>query len=340
MRRCIFLLLLFGISAFQARIITSPSGTPVTAATSSAVPVQAVALAAAPLAAASIQKVYPHYFHMDSKGGYKYGFDSGDGHAGEQIANGNNEVQGYYTYYDKGVPLMVKYKAGVRGYQAEITNGAGKEPYAVLTGTPLGGASKVGSTLLAAPSAGTVSHLGNSHSAFQFVNHALSSLKSQSVGLSYNTIAAARPATSAALITNVLPTASSAGIATPATHLRSGHNVATPSAYVAQHYYPPRPYSYAYLTHQSAHSESSDHEGNIIGKYSYTDDSGYHDLMYKAGNEIGFVVLGGSLSQPGAAAALAQLNHHPVQAQQQQQLLVPPVAYHQHGNSLANKSKW
>lgn len=49
---------------------------------------------------------------------------------------------------------------------------------------------------------------------------------------------------------------------------------------------------YAYITDNSLIA------GHVHGKYSYYDEAGYHELSYKAGAGIGFVVRGGNLAKP------------------------------------------
>ncbi|KAH8390540.1 hypothetical protein KR215_004449 [Drosophila sulfurigaster] len=51
-------------------------------------------------------------------------------------------------------------------------------------------------------------------------------------------------------------------------------------------------------TPQMTHTQHTDAAGHVLGKYSYYDDAGYHELSYKAGAGIGFVVMGGNLAKP------------------------------------------
>ncbi|KAH8366061.1 hypothetical protein KR093_008825 [Drosophila rubida] len=46
------------------------------------------------------------------------------------------------------------------------------------------------------------------------------------------------------------------------------------------------------------HTQHTDAAGHVLGKYSYYDAAGYHELSYKAGAGIGFVVMGGNLAKP------------------------------------------
>ncbi|KAH8270014.1 hypothetical protein KR018_002331 [Drosophila ironensis] len=58
--------------------------------------------------------------------------------------------------------------------------------------------------------------------------------------------------------------------------------------------------NFDFSTHQMAHSQHTDEAGNVLGKYSYYDEAGYHELSYKAGAGIGFVVMGGNLAKATA----------------------------------------
>ena len=61
-------------------------------------------------------------------------------------------------------------------------------------------------------------------------------------------------------------------------------------------------YKISYNTGDHAREENSDSAGNVQGKYSYVDEAGQHDLSYIAGPNIGFKVVGGSLSIPNGLA--------------------------------------
>ncbi|XP_001352818.3 uncharacterized protein [Drosophila pseudoobscura] len=60
--------------------------------------------------------------------------------------------------------------------------------------------------------------------------------------------------------------------------------------------------SFDFSTHQMSHAQRTDEAGNVLGKYSYYDEAGYHELSYKAGAGIGFVVMGGNLAKATATA--------------------------------------
>lgn len=60
-------------------------------------------------------------------------------------------------------------------------------------------------------------------------------------------------------------------------------------------------YKFAYETNQSAREEMGKADGTVIGKYSYSDDAGFHDLSYEAESHNGFRVTGGSLAHINSA---------------------------------------
>ncbi|XP_016985185.1 uncharacterized protein LOC108048805 [Drosophila rhopaloa] len=55
--------------------------------------------------------------------------------------------------------------------------------------------------------------------------------------------------------------------------------------------------NFDFTTDQMSHAQHTDESGNVLGKYSYYDEAGYHELSYKAGAGIGFVVMGGNLAK-------------------------------------------
>ncbi|XP_039488833.2 uncharacterized protein LOC120450104 [Drosophila santomea] len=59
--------------------------------------------------------------------------------------------------------------------------------------------------------------------------------------------------------------------------------------------------NFDFSTDQMSHAQHTDEAGNVLGKYSYYDEAGYHELSYKAGAGIGFVVMGGNLAKATAA---------------------------------------
>lgn len=65
-------------------------------------------------------------------------------------------------------------------------------------------------------------------------------------------------------------------------------------------------YSFGYATDDQIKEENSDANGNVQGRYSYTNEAGTHDLSYVAGSETGFKPIGGSLSVPNGL--IGQIN--------------------------------
>ncbi|XP_064544724.1 uncharacterized protein LOC135432825 [Drosophila montana] len=59
-----------------------------------------------------------------------------------------------------------------------------------------------------------------------------------------------------------------------------------------------QPLGIDFSTQHMSHTQHTDDSGIVLGKYSYCDDAGYHELSYKAGAGIGFVVMGGNLAKP------------------------------------------
>ncbi|XP_020816069.1 uncharacterized protein LOC110190102 [Drosophila serrata] len=72
----------------------------------------------------------------------------------------------------------------------------------------------------------------------------------------------------------------------------------------ANHHPMPGRQNFDFSTHQMAHAQHTDEAGNVLGKYSYYDEAGYHELSYKAGAGIGFVVMGGNLAKATSTAAV------------------------------------
>lgn len=59
------------------------------------------------------------YYLVNNDGGYKYGFDTGTGYFGKQIADSKNEVFGHYAYPLGGHLVDVRYTSGVNGFIPE-----------------------------------------------------------------------------------------------------------------------------------------------------------------------------------------------------------------------------
>ncbi|KAI8041009.1 uncharacterized protein LOC128257551 [Drosophila gunungcola] len=64
--------------------------------------------------------------------------------------------------------------------------------------------------------------------------------------------------------------------------------------------------NFDFSTDQMAHAQHTDESGNVLGRYSYYDEAGYHELSYKAGAGIGFVVMGGNLAKATATSTAAE----------------------------------
>jgi hypothetical protein len=57
---------------------------------------------------------------LNEDGGYKYGYDTGDGAAAKQSADPTNQVSGHYFYKNMlGQNVDLKYTAGVQGFVPE-----------------------------------------------------------------------------------------------------------------------------------------------------------------------------------------------------------------------------
>lgn len=57
-------------------------------------------------------------------------------------------------------------------------------------------------------------------------------------------------------------------------------------------------YSFKIDTNEYQREESSDPQGNVQGRYSYTNKDGQYDLSYIAGSKTGFIATGGNLASP------------------------------------------
>lgn len=57
---------------------------------------------------------------LHENGGYKYGYDTGDGNAAKQSGDSSNQVEGHYFYKNAaGQDVDLKYTAGVQGFVPE-----------------------------------------------------------------------------------------------------------------------------------------------------------------------------------------------------------------------------
>ncbi|KAH8364378.1 hypothetical protein KR084_006427, partial [Drosophila pseudotakahashii] len=91
-----------------------------------------------------------------------------------------------------------------------------------------------------------------------------------------------------------------------ASSLSRGYQAALPNHQPLQS----RP-NFDFSTDQMSHAQHTDESGNVLGKYSYYDEAGYHELSYKAGAGIGFVVMGGNLAK--ATGAVEPPNHSEIE---------------------------
>ncbi|XP_034657393.1 uncharacterized protein LOC117894436 [Drosophila subobscura] len=95
--------------------------------------------------------------------------------------------------------------------------------------------------------------------------------------------------------------------------------------------------SFDFSTHQMSHAQHTDEAGNVLGKYSYYDEAGYHELSYKAGAGIGFVVMGGNLAKATSSSSSAESQSEI--GQPQASALNPSANFqqfqHKHGGTYA-----
>uniref|UniRef100_A0A1B0AEU8 Uncharacterized protein n=1 Tax=Glossina pallidipes TaxID=7398 RepID=A0A1B0AEU8_GLOPL len=214
------------------------------------------------------------YFYMSPNGDYRYAYRTTSGMESGQSADATNEVKGYYMYYNEGVPFMVKYRAGVQGFQPEIIPLAKLYQKQVIN--------------LKATNAEYPLHFANMR---------------RPTPPPHNTDVESLPYSSESSTAISTPSSSNhhyqqpltLGEVTELNNLPLSQAVTESESESEPDLQYKRPYSFTYRGEQSSHSESSDNLGNVVGSYSYHDDAGYHDLSYKAGDNIGFVVLGGNL---------------------------------------------
>ncbi|XP_065360349.1 uncharacterized protein LOC135954198 [Calliphora vicina] len=255
------------------------------------------------------------YFYLKQNGGYEYAFNTDTGMQSAQTADQSNEVTGHYMYYEKGVPFMVKYRAGVNGYQPEIIpaeklmNGNFNErkiqsytapDNSLITRdlrTPVHQESntngyRLTSSNLQSPKVSAYS-IGTD-STLNFVQSALKTMQTQPMHMSFTSELGQIQHPTVHYSTTSRPPAST--ILQPVTRndVQDINSLALlPSSSIAESKHP---YSFNYNADQSARSETSDPAGNVVGSYSYYDEAGYHDISYKANDDTGFVVLGGNLA--------------------------------------------
>ena len=247
------------------------------------------------------------YFFLKQNGGYEYAFNTDTGLQSAQTADQSNEVTGHYMYYEKGVPFMVKYRAGVNGFQPEIIpaeklmNSNFVDRNALVTrdlrSPSVPSRQEVHGHSYTSPAAKVSSYSIGSDSTLNFVQSALKTMQNQPMHMSFSSESGQvqhptrpRSTSSSTATTTILQ---------PVTRndIQDINNLAllpptTPSSLTETKH----PYSFNYNADQSARSETSDPAGNVIGSYSYYDEAGYHDISYKANDDTGFVVLGGNLA--------------------------------------------
>lgn len=64
-------------------------------------------------------------------------------------------------------------------------------------------------------------------------------------------------------------------------------------------------YGFDYSADDHSRTETTDAEGNVIGSYSYVDATGRHEVKYKAGPKIGFVITNDESAQSNIRASAA-----------------------------------
>uniref|UniRef100_A0A1B0B972 Cuticle protein 6 n=1 Tax=Glossina palpalis gambiensis TaxID=67801 RepID=A0A1B0B972_9MUSC len=215
------------------------------------------------------------YFYMSPNGDYRYAYRTTTGMESGQSADATNEVKGYYMYYNEGIPFMVKYRAGVQGFQPEIIPLAKLYQKQVINLKGTNSEYPLHFSNMRRPTA-TTPHIANVES----LPYSSESSTAVSISSSSN---------------HHYQQPLTLGEVTELNNLSLSQAVTESEPDYEPDMQYKRPYSFAYRGEQSSHSESSDNLGNVVGSYSYRDDAGYHDLSYKAGDNIGFVVLGGNL---------------------------------------------
>lgn len=251
------------------------------------------------------------YFFMKHNGGYEYAFNTDTGMQSAQTADQSNEVTGHYMYYEKGVPFMVKYRAGVNGYQPEIIpveklmdRGFSERN---LKNYPTSDNSALTARDLRPPSL-QETHTNNyrlsapkvasfnsaTDTTLNFVQNALKTMQSQPMHMSFNSESRQIQHPSSHYTTTIRPTAST--ILQPVTRNEVQEINNMPLLPTASLPHNKHTYTFNYNADQSARSDGLD----TAASYSYFDESGYHDVAYKATDNtaaagLAFMVLGGNL---------------------------------------------
>ncbi|XP_075161684.1 uncharacterized protein LOC142234436 [Haematobia irritans] len=239
----------------------------------------------------ALEKHHPRsYYYLKDNGGYEYAFNTDTGMQSSQRADQANEVTGHYMYYEKGVPFMVKYRAGVNGFQPEII------PAEKLMG-------------LADFSQGKLSTFGSQDNVLNSRGIRTNSVVDTPVHRNYRltqTQQIASPKVASYSIGQIQHPAGPFATTTPRAptapvHLQAPvsrndvqdiNNLAASLVPQNLEAEPKQPYSFTYNADQSSRSESADQSGTVVGSYSYYDEAGYHDVSYKASDDTGFVILG------------------------------------------------
>lgn len=293
------------------------------------------------------------FYLRHDDGAYKYGYDSGDGIAANQVSSADNQVEGFYSFPDESGNLVkVKYTAGVQGFVPETSEQHSEAAQSRVQVKSNSNAWSQGqqwshqfetpSMIALPPRASEQRYPQNQHDhsnsdasyqiSFNTGEHAREE-KSDSSGnvqgrysyvdeagehdLSY----IAGPEIGYKVVGGSLANANGLGGKSLSSNAnqRSWSQPSSQKAYSgdsavqswqSSHSKSAQPstdgsYSFSYNTGDHSRAESSDANGNVQGRYAYSDEAGNHDLSYVAGADSGFVVKGGSLSQPNGLAGKA-----------------------------------
>lgn len=278
------------------------------------------------------------YLLLTNDGGYKYGYDTGDGSGAKQSGNSANQVEGRYFYQDPlGQNVDVRYTAGVQGFVPQETR-MGKGKYGnlyvvrnitnkmVAAFVPVPSFSFVPS--LDQPDTGDASYSfaidtdtykraevsdvsGNVRGTYSYVNdagtHDLNYRAGKNIGFVAESGSLAKPngLSGKAVTLNQPPEGSVDQTGSDVSYQTGGTTeLSVDNTLVTDQTIQPttsssdQSYAFSYSTKNQARQESSDTSGNVQGSYSYRDDAGVHDLSYQAADNTGFVVTGGNLAPP------------------------------------------
>ena len=224
-------------------------------------------------------------FNADAS--YKISYNTGE-HARDETSDAAGNVQGKYSYIDEAGQHDLSYIAGPNiGFK--VVGGS----LAVPNGQPQGSALKSSFNQAS----------GQQHKASSWNSQGTKTQKS------WNTPKApvVQPASDGSFSYSY----------NTVDHSRIGGSTAQKSWQSQTVHTQPQPstdgsYSFSYDTGDHSRQESSDASGRVKGQYSYTNEAGQHDLTYLAGGDSGFVVTGGSLSEPNGLIGKT-LNEKPQQ---------------------------